>query len=85
VTNTDYPLSALRGGERGTTIFRLTVEADGSVSECVVVMSSGTRLLDDTTCLLMRKRAKFKPALDIAGKPVRDLWISRFSWELPGR
>jgi TonB family protein len=84
VRNMDYPVASLRAREQGITTFRLTIEADGSVGECAILMGSGSEILDYTTCALMRKRAKFRPARDTAGNPVRDLWISRFSWEMPG-
>jgi hypothetical protein len=48
-----------------------------------MLTGSGSKLLDDTACRLLRERAKFKPARDVAGNPVPDLWVSRFRWELP--
>ncbi|NML06167.1 energy transducer TonB [Sphingomonas sp. G-3-2-10] len=83
VTNADYPKEALQKREQGTATFRLTIGADGKVVGCTILHGSGSVVLDDTVCGLMRKRAKFTPARDAAGKPVPDMWISRFRWELP--
>ncbi len=83
VTSSDYPPEAIRGGEQGTTGFRLVVTADGAVSDCTVIQSSGSAALDAATCRLMSSRAKFTPALDAKGKPSIDTVHARIVWRLP--
>ena len=69
ITIDDYPVSAIREGLRGVTRVRLTVDPSGRVSGCAVTQSSGHSLLDSTTCMLLRRRARFTPARDNMGQP----------------
>jgi protein TonB len=84
VSNDDYPASALRNEEQGTTGFRLTVGPDGRVSNCVVTSSSGSSALDAATCRLMRSRARFTPARDNTGASTTDTVNSRITWRIQG-
>lgn len=83
VSDEDYPASAVRNEEQGTTRFKLTVGSDGKVRECAVTSSSGSSALDSTTCKLMRQRAKFTPARDSDGKVIGDTVSSAIRWVLP--
>lgn len=80
----DYPASAVRAGEQGTVRFRLGVGADGRVTDCTILSSSGSSALDSTTCRLVRSRARFTPARDKTGSPVPDTVESSVTWSLPG-
>ena len=66
----DYPRDALKNGKHGTTYFAYLVGTDGLLKGCRITRSSGSRLLDDTTCRLAIARFRFRPALDTAGRPV---------------
>jgi len=83
VSNDDYPDSAIRNEEQGTTGFRLDVSADGRVSNCTITSSSGSSALDNATCRLMRSRARFTPATDSSGAKTSDSVSSRIRWVLP--
>ena len=83
VSDEDYPSSAVRNEEQGTTRFRLAVGPDGRVKDCSVTSSSGSSALDSTTCKLMRQRAKFTPAMDSNGRPTGDTVASAIRWVLP--
>jgi len=83
VSDADYPSAAIRNEEQGTTRFRLTVGADGRVTDCAVTGSSGSSALDQTTCKLMRARAKFTPARGSDGKPTTDIVSNAIRWVLP--
>ena len=83
VSAADYPSSALRNEEQGTTRFRLTVGPDGRVADCTITSSSGSSALDATTCRLMKSRARFVPARDSEGQPVADTATSAVRWVLP--
>src|SRR4051812_17562180 len=48
VSDADYPSTAIRNEEQGTTRFLLTVGADGTVTDCAVTGSSGSPALDAT-------------------------------------
>ena len=83
VSDEDYPTTAVRNEEQGTTRFRLGVGPDGRVSECTVTASSGSSALDSATCRLMKQRAKFTPARDSDGKSTSDSVTSAIRWVLP--
>ena len=79
----DYPPSALRSGESGTTGFRLDVGADGRVTNCTVTSSSGSSALDSATCRLLTRRARFTPARDSTGATTTGVHNSRIVWRIP--
>jgi len=79
----DYPAAALRNEEQGTTAVSLTIGTNGRVSGCSVTSSSGSRSLDDTTCRILKSRARFTPAKDQAGSPISDNSTARIRWQLP--
>lgn len=74
----DYPRAA--GGQQGTVRAELTVSAAGAVTRCTIVRSSGSAVLDDTTCRLIRERFRFTPARDARGRAVADVqgWEQRW-------
>ena len=82
VSNDDYPASALRNEDEGTTGFRLTIGPDGRVTNCVVTSSSGSSALDTATCRIMRSRARFTPARDSNGQPTTDTQSARITWRI---
>jgi TonB family protein len=79
----DYPAAAVRNREQGPVAFRLAVGADGRPTACTVTASSGSAILDSTTCRLLMERAHFEPARDSTGKPTTDSVTGRIVWRLP--
>lgn len=79
----DYPQSAIRNEEQGTTAVRLSIGPDGRVSDCSITSSSGSSALDSATCNILKRRARFTPAKDQAGNPISDTFPQRIRWELP--
>ena len=84
VTNNDYPRADFFNKNEGTTIFLLAVGADGALTDCRVIGSSGFATLDAQTCILLRARATFHPAKDEAGKAVAGFYVNRVLWRVPG-
>lgn len=82
-TNDDYPSSAMRARQEGEVGFLLTIGTDGAVAECRVVSGSGFPNLDDGTCPLVRRRAKFEPARDANGAAATGYYLSRVMWKIP--
>lgn len=82
ITPRDYPRSASRERVGGSVVARLTVEATGRVSDCAVVQSSGHPDLDATTCRLIEKRFRYRPATNARGEPVRSVAGWRQDWWL---
>jgi len=82
-TTNDYPAAAQREEREGTTRFRVSVGADGRVTECTVTGSSGSGDLDSTACAKIRARARFTPAMDGEGQPTGGSWSGSIRWQLP--
>jgi len=83
VSDADYPASAIRADEQGTTGFSLQIGSDGRVTACSVTSSSGSAALDSATCRIMRSRARFTPARNNLGQPTTDSTSGRIRWVLP--
>jgi TonB family protein len=82
-TSDDYPDDAVRAYKEGTAQFLLLIDPSGTVAACYVLKPSGVPLLDAMGCQVIRKRAKFTPARDAAGKPVRDSYVTPpVAWRL---
>lgn len=81
----DYPASAQAAGAEGTAQASLTIGADGRVSGCSITRSSGNGALDAATCSILRRRAKFSPAIDSNGNPTSDtVSTPPITWRLEG-
>lgn len=80
----DYPASARAAGEQGDTDFTLTVDPGGRVSQCTIARSSGSAALDETTCRLMKSRARFTPARAADGSLRYGAAAGRIAWRIPG-
>jgi TonB family protein len=76
----DYPNKAMRKGHNGIVQFRLDVDADGKVVGCFVLARTNPDDFADLTCRAITKRAKFEPALDAQGKPMRAFWVGSINW-----
>lgn len=76
VSDADYPSRAQREGRSGTVGYKLEVGADGRVSSCVVTASSGHPDLDEATCRIIPRRARFS-----GGSPA--VYENKLNWKLP--
>ena len=82
VTPEDYPLDAMLMEERGRSLFAVQVNPDGRVANCTIVESSGFARLDDLTCRLVTRRARFSPAMTADGAPTVGFYSQAVRWEL---
>jgi len=78
--NSDYPRAALRNGLAGRVSVRFTVLTNGRIANCRISASSGSPLLDQTTCRLLTDRLRFRPARNSAGVPVETELGSDYTW-----
>lgn len=83
IRSDDYPARALRAGEEGTVRFNLTIGLNGAVTACQIVGSSGFPALDEATCRLVSRRARFNPAVDSTGAAVEGRYANTVRWRLP--
>ena len=73
----DLPLD---GAPRREVGWRLTISPEGSIANCEIVRSSGSRALDDRVCELLRTGSRFTPGANAAGKPVTATFQSRLTF-----
>jgi protein TonB len=79
----DYPASAARDEAQGTAVASISVGTDGRVTGCSITRSTGNSALDQATCNILRRRARFTPAKDQNGQPVADTVTSPpIRWQL---
>jgi outer membrane biosynthesis protein TonB len=83
VNSDDLPKGALSKGQVVVSSVSLTVSAEGRVAGCSVTLPSDRPDLDQRVCDLMLARARYKPARDVDGKPVRGMDWQTIRWEVP--
>ena len=83
VTDDDYPVAATLDGVEGTAGFVLNLDADGRVADCKISSSTGSETLDETTCIVLKQRARFNPARDAKNSPIPDTYNGRITWRIP--
>ncbi len=79
----DYPADALAAAHEGTTGVKITVEANGHASGCVVTASAGMTSLDSLSCKKIMEGGTFEPGRDPKGHAQRSELFRRIRWELP--
>ncbi|OCC24081.1 energy transducer TonB [Croceicoccus estronivorus] len=82
-TPDDYPTRAMRDERAGVARFSVTVGTDGKVESCQITGSSGHADLDEATCKLVTRRARFKPATDGDGNPTVGSYSNAVRWQIP--
>jgi hypothetical protein len=83
ITFQDYPSDALRSGADGEVGFRLDLGTDGLEKKCTVTQASVSQEMNGKLCPLLIRRARFKPALGLDGKPVQSIFASSFRFWTP--
>ncbi|WP_294120102.1 energy transducer TonB [Sphingomonas sp.] len=78
--NGDYPREALRNRLQGRVSVRFTVLVSGRIANCRITASSGSPLLDATTCRILTERLRFSPATNNAGAPIQSELGSDYTW-----
>ncbi len=83
VSANDYPTRDLGEGNEGLVKFRLEVTAQGKVTQCSVLATSGHPGLDAATCDKLTRRARFDPASDETGAAVPGSYTGAVRWQIP--
>lgn len=82
ISSDDYPVESMLMGEYGRTGFSVEVDPNGRVASCTIFTPSGFPRLDDLTCALVTRRARFIPAVDQAGQAAFGGYKQHVRWEL---
>jgi TonB family protein len=84
LSSSDYPEEAVKQATMGTSVARVDVAADGKVTGCAIVLTSGSADLDRATCTAALRRGRFSPAVDPEGKRVKAFTIFPVRWQIFG-
>jgi TonB family protein len=79
----DFPQKALAEKRQGRVKFELAISPTGVVEGCKVLESSMHADLDAESCKIALNKAKFGPALDVAGQATAGRVQTRLNWRLP--
>jgi hypothetical protein len=79
-----YPERPLRSGEGAILNFRIIVAPTGRAESCVIQSTVGDKVFADSACRQLMANARFTPALDAAGQPVRALWFNSALYQSRG-
>jgi len=82
ISNADYPPAAVRRREQGDVVIRFTVTARGGVADCTAEQSSGSAALDEQSCAIWRRRARYVPATGADGGAVAQAATQVFAWRI---
>lgn len=85
ITDRDYPYAAVRNGEAGTVVAAYVINTQGNVENCKVVRSSGSAILDATTCKLQTERFRFQPPVGPDGSLRAVRALMSLEWSIPRR
>lgn len=83
INNMDYPAAAIRAREQGSVRMRISVSADGFVTNCEIASSSGSQVLDTQTCALATQRFRFAPGRNERGEAAPSVYRQSVRWVLP--
>jgi len=76
----DYPAAAMGTGAKGRVSVMLGLNNQGRVTDCHVLRSSGSSVLDAATCSILHRRASFTPPMDSNGNPVAGFIAQQVDW-----
>lgn len=82
IANDDYPKEARRQHLSGVVSYVLTVSPEGVPTHCDVTTDTPP-LLNEATCRLLLRHARFLPATDAKGDPVESDYRSLINWQFP--
>jgi len=77
-----YPSSTIRGGEQGNIQIRVIIDERGQVTECHQLETNLREAVKSPLCPLMED-ARFEPALDAQGQPMRSYFLQTIRYTLP--
>jgi Gram-negative bacterial TonB protein C-terminal len=74
IRSSEYPSKMLDVNQPAIVEFRLEVDETGNATQCHIQQTTRPKDFDTAVCKGIMKRAKFTPALDAEGKPLRSYY-----------
>ena len=78
----DFPKAALDEKRFGEAMVELAISSTGILTNCKIVKGTGHSDLDKASCDISFSRAKFSPAIDVAGLPTEGRIRTSLKWEV---
>jgi Gram-negative bacterial TonB protein C-terminal len=78
----DYPKDMLVDRQPALVEFRLDVDEMGKATGCYIQATTKPKEFDDAVCKGIMRRAKFDPALDAEGKPMKSYYKNRVHFRM---
>lgn len=82
ITQEDYPLAAIKAKAESSVRITWKITVLGFATDCKVIESSGNADLDFTSCDLIMRRARYKPAQDQYGMSMESQATRTIKWVL---
>jgi hypothetical protein len=79
----DYPREMVHKGQQGLVWFRLNVDEQGIPTACEIQQKTDPPAFGDIVCRLVMKKARFHPAINAEGKPMKSYWRTSVRFTLP--
>lgn len=83
ISNRDYPPELWAEGREGIVQFRVNVDQEGKATSCHIQQVSRPNWNADELCRKILGKARFYPALNAEGKPMRSYWRAGLHFGIP--
>jgi len=84
-TDLDYPYEAKRAGVQGTVSMELSIDTTGHVAGCRIAASSGSTILDESSCWLVMRRGRFTIERGASGDARPYTYTISKTWSLSSK
>lgn|GEM_PF-1999884 len=81
----DFPKNVIGGSNELVAIFRLMIDEAGMPTKCIMKPSTNPRQFEDRICQVLLQKARFKPARDENGQPMKSHFNSAFRYQNTGQ
>ena len=82
IASGDYPPALARQGQGALLDLRLVIAETGAVESCAIQNAIGDAAFAALTCEIIARRARFSPAVDASGSPVRSLYFNSAQFQV---
>lgn len=76
-----YPSAAANSGQQGIMRMRVIVDETGAPQDCAMIKATVADKLESPACAMM-KQARFEPALDAQGRPMRSYYAVTVTYRM---